>query len=294
MKKIFTLLSAFAISITTVCAQATPNAGFETWTSHTGYNTPDNWDNANPTTAILGTFTCVKATAAADVHSGAAALKLVTQTYLGNLAPGIATTGTINTTNQTVGGGIAFTGTPDSITGYYKYTSVSSDHGFASFTLFGTSNTDTVAQAYFATPAATVGSYTRFSQPLVYRNAHAVTNSIWILLSSQNQTSAKVGSTLYIDDLGLVTNPNGIPVLQNSEISVGPNPATNVVMINNVSNAKTTFTLFDLTGQKVMEEVLNSASNSVDVSSLPAGLYIYSLLDANKGIVKTAKLIVQK
>ncbi|HEV7230310.1 MAG TPA: T9SS type A sorting domain-containing protein [Bacteroidia bacterium] len=295
MKKLYAILALLAVSVTGLHAQATPNSGFETWTSHTGYNTPDNWDNANATTAILGVYTCVKATAAADVHSGSAAIRLITQTYVGNKAPGIATTGTINTSTQTVGGGIPYTQRPDSITGWYKYTSVSGDRGFVSFTLFGTSNTDTVAQAYFATPAASVGTYTRFSQALVYRSNHTVTNSIWILLSSQNQASGQVGSSMYVDDLAIVINPSsGIQSLQAApQISVGPNPAVNQIAVSNVSNAKVTFVLYDITGRILVEQKLENSSNTFDVSSIPAGLYVYAILDEKNKMIQTSKLIIR-
>jgi hypothetical protein len=295
MKKIFTLFAVLFISVCSLLAQATPNAGFESWTSHTGYNTPDSWDNANATTSVLGVYTCVKATAAADVHTGSAAIRLITQTYIGNKAPGIATTGTINTSTQTVGGGIPYTLRPDSIIGWYKYSSVSGDKGFVSFTLFGTSNSDTVAQAYFATPAASVGTYTRFSQALVYRSNHAVTNSIWILLSSQNQATGQVGSSMYVDDLGLVINmAAGIQTLQNNQqIAVGPNPALNQVSVSNLPAGTCTFVLFDITGRSIVRRKIDNTSGTIDLASFPAGLYVYSVLDETNALLKTAKLIIQ-
>ncbi len=293
MKHLITLVSIFTLSIGSLMAQ-TPNPGFESWTAHTGYNTPDSWNNANPTTYITGVFTCVEASGA-NAHSGKYALELITQTYLSNTAPGIATTGTINTITQAVSPGIATTVTPDSIMGYFKYTSVSGDAGFISFTIFGTSNTDTVAQAYFQTPASTVGSWTRFSAPLVYRSAHAVTTSEWIILSSLNQTTGKVGSVLYVDDIALVTNPSGIKNISSDKgLTVYPNPVSSQVTINNTVTSKATFVLYDITGRKVMTTNIGSSFNTVDVSALPAGMYIYTIIDENNSVIKTDKLIIQR
>jgi len=293
MKHLITLVSVFSLSIGAIMAQ-TPNPGFENWTAHTGYNTPDSWNNANTTTYITGVFTCVKASAA-NVHSGTYALELITQTYLGNTAPGIATTGTINTVTQAVDPGIATTVTPDSISGYYKYTSVSGDAGFISFTIFGTSNTDTVAQAYFQTPASTVSKYTRFSAPLVYRSAHAVTTSEWICLSSLNQTTGKVGSILFVDDVALITNPTGMNAIKPEKgIAVYPNPVTSQLTINNTVASKATFMLYDVTGRKVMENTIVASVNAVDVSALPAGMYFYTIIDENNSVIKTDKLIIQR
>ncbi len=85
----------------------------------------------------------------------------------------------------------------------------SGDNGFVEFKLFGSAanNADTVADARFATPTTTVGSYTRFSAPVIYRSANAVANSIWLISSSDNTSTAVVGSTIFIDDLALVINP---------------------------------------------------------------------------------------
>ena len=110
MKTNFTLVLIFSIYVNSLWTQATPNPSFESWTHVTGlttYDTPDNWDCANGATAITGTLTCYKATAAADIHSGTAAMRLITKQIgapFNQLAPGAATTGKINTTTQVIDG----------------------------------------------------------------------------------------------------------------------------------------------------------------------------------------------
>ena len=117
MKKIVTLFFALLVFCGTTIAQnaATPNAGFENWTNFPGtvpYDDPDNWNTLNATTAAIpfaGTTTCSKATAIGEFHSGATAVKLVTKNIVGNFVNGIATTGIINTSAQTITDGIPFT-----------------------------------------------------------------------------------------------------------------------------------------------------------------------------------------
>jgi hypothetical protein len=154
---------------------------------------------------------------------------------------------------------------------------------------------DTVAKASFPTPKVAVAGWTRFSAPLVYRSVNAVVNSIWLLSSSNNDgLAASVGSTLFVDDLGLVLNPNGIAEHAPTEIAVGPNPASDVIVLRNASNKKMLFVLYDVTGAKVAEEQSSNAVTTVSLTTLPAGLYIYSITDEISGAVKAGKLIIRK
>ena len=208
------------------------------------------------------------------------------------------TTGTINTTSQTITGGIAYSLRPDSITGWYKYTPQGGENGIIQFILFGSAanNTDTVAIATFITPTTTVGTYTRFSTQLVYRSANTVANSMWIIASSKNDgLASSVGSTLYVDDLGLVINPASGVIEQNmSEISVGPNPATDHFEIKNPLNTNVIFILYDVTGRKVAEEKIGKTTNIISVNSFPNGIYSYALTDESYKAIKGGKLIIKK
>ncbi|MCW3103194.1 MAG: hypothetical protein JWO09_1634 [Bacteroidetes bacterium] len=296
MKKIYAVISMISISVAAF-AQATPNAGFETWThnSFPSYDTPNSWDNLNPSTGSLGVFTCFKATAAADIHSGSAAVKLITKSVFGQTANGIVTTGTINTTTQTIGGGIAYTGRPDSIAGFYKYTSVSGDNGFVELQLLGAGgDTDTVGYVRFVTPSSSVGTYTRFSKAVVYRNSNPVVKSIWILSSSKDAVTHFVGSSLWADDISIVTNPTAINEPSKSELSVGPNPAVNFILVKNPDAKKLLVKMYDVTGRVVIEQQVENTSATIEIAALPQGLYMYAISDESKKLMKTGKVIVQK
>ncbi|HXC06560.1 MAG TPA: hypothetical protein VNZ86_17510, partial [Bacteroidia bacterium] len=102
MNKILTLVTVLCLGISSgILAQATPNAGFETWThnSFPSYDTPDSWSVTNSQTSITGVYACLKST---TVHSGSFALQLVTKNIgapLNQLIPGVATTGTLPTSS---------------------------------------------------------------------------------------------------------------------------------------------------------------------------------------------------
>src|SRR5687768_17150796 len=94
------------ICIATSNAQnAIPNAGFETWNFNPNYDDPAGWGTINGLTwFLLNGKTVFKATGA-DVHSGSFAIKLESKALSGlGTAPGIAATGTINTSGYVDGG----------------------------------------------------------------------------------------------------------------------------------------------------------------------------------------------
>lgn len=301
MKKIYALLSFIIFFSSLAIAQVLPNAGFETWVNTPAsfpapsYDDPTGWHDLNSTTAGLGQITCSKATATAEKHSGTAAVKLVTKSVFGQTVNGIVTTGNINTTTQTIGGGLSYSGRPDSIVGFYRYTPASTDNGFVELQLLGSGgDTDTVGYARFKTPNATVGTFTRFAKEITYRNSNPVVKSIWICSASKDAVTHFVNSTMWVDDLAVVmASATGIAEQEKPELTVGPNPATDFILVKNPGAEKITLKLYDVTGRKLIEEQLENSSATIEVSALPAGLYMYSVSGPEK-MLKTGKIVIRK
>lgn len=206
MKKIFTIIAASLMISGLANAQdpATPNAGFEDWTQVGSRYDPNNWNNLNPSTAILGVYTCTRASGI-DKHSGNYAIKLQTKTVFFQTANGVATTGNLITTAPYgVTGGRPFTGRPDSISGWFKYAPAGADSGFVQFQLFAAG--DTVGNVRFQTGNYATSTYTRFSAPIIYSSTATPDTALW-LISSSRAANPIVNSALYLDDLQLIYNP---------------------------------------------------------------------------------------
>jgi hypothetical protein len=203
--------SLFSIcSFTAVLAQI-PNPGFETWTTQSGYKDPSGWGTINSSIASF-CFCAGTARQTTTVHSGTYAMQLITVSAFGQTAPGIAATGTINTSTAAIDGGLAYTLRPDSVTGWFKYTPAGADTGTVDVTLSkwntGTNQRDVVGHARFETHT-TVSSYTRFAEAFAYSSSAVPDTMVVILLSSiPDLTSANVNSTLFLDDLDLVQPAN--------------------------------------------------------------------------------------
>jgi hypothetical protein len=292
MKKIITLLTFLSFSVSSFSQSVLPNPGFENWTQIGTRMDPDNWNTLNPNTAIVGVLTCIKATGA-DVHSGNSAIKLVTKSVLGQNANGLATTGIITVSPPGISGGVAYTGRPDSIVGWYKYTSVGGDNGFVEFQLLGSSSTpDTIGYVRFLTPASNVTTYTRFSAPIVYRNNNPVAKSIWIL-SSSGGFSAIVNSTLFVDDMELITNSGiGIKEIESNYLSLSPNPAQESVSLTSLEE-KTQFYFYDTKGKLLFQQPLLRGANTLNLSDFASGLYFYSAL-ADGGKIQRGKICISR
>ncbi|MBC7862360.1 MAG: hypothetical protein IAF38_05245, partial [Bacteroidia bacterium] len=172
MKKLLLLLFISATG-TEIFAQQLPNNGFETWIpSSNSTERPDQWHHLNEILpSALALFVPATWAKISPGYNGSSyCVKMKTVNATGQPANGILTTGSIDYQNQTITGGLAYTLKPDSLTGYYKYTPAGTDKGTIEIVLKDANNIDTIAQAKFYTPNATVATWTRFSAPLIYRN----------------------------------------------------------------------------------------------------------------------------
>ncbi|HRB53600.1 MAG TPA: T9SS type A sorting domain-containing protein [Bacteroidia bacterium] len=293
MKRLYTTIFLTLVAISLQAQNATPNAGFENWNQVGNRFDPADWNNLNPSTGIIGVLTCARASGA-DAHSGSYAIKLTTKLIPGFnvIANGIASTGTLITTPPYgVSGGIAFTGRPDSITGWYKYTPAGTDQGFVELQLLGTTNTDTIGYVRFGTPNATVSTYTRFAAAVNYLSTATPSNTIWILSSSKG-VGPIVNSQIFIDDIAMVFNPSSVNTIDTkNEVSILGNVIKEKIRFNYKNTGVYQFKLIDTAGRIVTDTELNSQQSTVDVSALD-GLYFY-IIENNSGIINNGKVIIR-
>jgi hypothetical protein len=66
---------------------------------------------------------------------------------------------------------------------------------------------------------------------------------------------------------------------QLTNISIGPNPATNSITITNIMSEKYECEIFNIIGNSVLK-VLNQ--NTIDISKLTSGVYIVSVKQGNE------------
>ena len=92
----------------------------------------------------------------------------------------------------------------------------------------------------------------------------------------------------------LVDTSLSTPSLNESEVTIFPNPATNELYIKNNNNlALQNISIADLTGKVVFnQDIQNIDSNAVNISSLAKGMYLVTL-ETQSGLTATSKIIKQ-
>lgn len=291
MKKLFTLIISGIFINCSINGQALPNSGFETWTTHSGYNDPDGWSTLNSATSILGIITASKSS---DAHSGSYSLRSETK-FIGApfniVAPALVTTGTINTTTQAADGGIPYSGRPDSIAGWMKYAPVNSDTGYMEVLLMNANASDTIARAKFLTNSAS--SWFRFSAAFEYFSADPVELSRVLLLPS-SAFVPQVGSVVQFDDLEFIISTGINENKGRPNFSIYPNPASEELFIRNPGNETGTMQVFEITGKKVTEINIGMNTTKTNISTYAPGLYFYTITRDNSEILNSGKFIITR
>jgi hypothetical protein len=273
------LLLFVCLFASNVFAQTTvANMDFETWTS-----APENlaapWATLNGLSTVTAPLTTSKTT---DSHSGTYAAKLETKLFSGILLSGLAVTGNfslsiVNPTSS-LKPGRPFTGRPDSLTGYTKYTSVAGDSAIVVIMLSKwnttTNRKDTLGTGVY-TIYNTSTSYSRFSVALDY-NSTLAPDSIVILSTSSaggGSTPAvgSVGSTLFIDDFTLVYNPSSILTLDNAIVCYNTNQS---VMFSDLFSGS--IEVIDLMGRTIFNKTVVD-TKQFDFPVQLSGVYVLKL-----------------
>lgn len=250
-------------------SQNIPNAGFENWTT-SGFpavENPNQWGTLNGSTAIISVFTVTK-TSGADAYSGNHAIRLISRfiSFANATAPGMATTGTINTNTQAVEGGFVYTQRPNALTGWYKANPQQGDKGSVEIKLWrrvgGVEEVIADSKLDFTT---TVSTFTKFVLPINYLSS-ATPDSARIILFSSDGANAVQNSELIIDELSFLFCPTA-NVTTTDETSVGANDGTATV---NVTGGATPYSYAWAT-----------SATTQSISGLSPGNYCVTVTDDN-------------
>ena len=327
MKLIATLLFS-AVAGLSASAQLVllPTGGFENWGGNPSPGVaaePNGWYSNQSGSAIAsaGPQTCFQDNTI--FHSGTSSVRLQNATIFGTVVNGNVTTGVINAPTITKSDGyigtrnyddstdirrMAFTGLPDSLVGWYQYTSggtgemgkvraiLHNNHYYdpeTGSTYHPDPTANKVADALFLTPTGNTSIWTRFSVPFNY--VAGATGPTYIMVNmtpSDNQLTTFSGSKLWIDDLATVTNPIGVPKVTATADDANVYSAEKTVYVKLNLEGQSEINIFDMAGRKVFAATMNNSQlNMFRLSDAMAGIYVYQL--SNSSFCKTGKLVLQ-
>lgn len=302
MKKLVPILTILVSGILNSSAQS--NGGFEFWHSEFSYLVPDSWQTLN----ILSIFTppnpisAFKATGL-DAHSGVAALKLKTIFVNNNPYPigindtiGYVFTGKVVVSPPSLKIGMPYTERPEKFEFWAKYIPVGGDIAAVTVILqkWNGSRTDTIARCDIKIDS-TVLSYAFFQTYLNYFSTALPDTIIIGFSSSYKKSIARVGSSLYLDDVALTgwvgieeTNP------YINKIKIFPNPAKdNVIILAQIDEAAKV-KVSDATGKQMAEYKIQNYSANISTVFFSEGIYFYAIRDKKDRILSKGKFTVVK
>ncbi len=292
-KQVLTWTAALLGGTLSLLAQPViPNGDLESWTTISGGDEPTGGylKSLNQILAFPGgpPATCFKETA--NPHGGTAAAKIVSASFatLGIFIPGAL--GTITPIANPVSAQLAepFTGKPESIRAWLKYTPVTGDSaevfGYLFKTTGGVRETLAVASQIFL---QAVPNWTEITVPFTYLNANATPDSASLLFVSSAGYNfsnlflcqGSAGSTLWIDDVSYVY-PSSITESgkESDKLTVFPNPAEDFLTLTFAYEVPSgTVSVADMKGREVLKTSFTGTQQNIDVSALQSGSYVISL-----------------
>jgi hypothetical protein len=78
------------------------------------------------------------------------------------------------------------------------------------------------------------------------------------------------------------------------QLSVFPNPATNLINFTTTSPEATKVIAYDITGKIIGTELIESGKSKMNTSNFTSGIYIYHVVGKNNQILKSGKFAVSK
>lgn len=255
--------------------EAIAGGSFDNWTTQS-IDMPDSWD----VEAHGGSGTGVSKST--DHRAGSYSVQLTTEPGTGGGGGGNSvevaqiTTGKYSP-NSGPRGGLPYTRTADTITGYYKYTPSGADTAMLMVTLTA-SGTPVGGTNYFFHAAS---AWTYFEMPFT---AGTTPDTLRIDIQSGSWNSAAAGSVLKIDYLQLKSQPLlAVNDLTNATAKVlaYPNPVNDVLHLkfDKIPAGSVNVKIYDIIGRVIDSRnyTVTPSVISFQVGYLPAGMYFYEV-----------------
>jgi hypothetical protein len=313
MKKQILLLLAFSgMSLLTQAQTVIPNSGFETWVNVTATNAePTDW-NSNKSGggfASAGAQTCFRDTS--TLGGGAYCTKVQTGTAVGNVINGSCTTGKVEAPTFTKADGYIhtipgdannsapFTGRPDSLVFWYRFSPQGPDaptvqarlhvgNCYVPETPSNSNHPDStvniIARATWSGTNTAQATWQRVSVPFVYVAGSAGSRTPQYILVTMTGSSDNLagtdGTILWVDEIKAVYNSTGISELE--QIAAKPYFRNNSIVtdLTGLGLTGASLQLFNIDGQLISTHQLNGNDMNTTSTDAAAGVYIYRIISA--------------
>jgi hypothetical protein len=282
---------------------AQPNGGFENWITEFTYESPEDWQTMNILSLTnppnpLSAFKAI----GIDRHSGNYALKIKSVYVNNNPANGMVDDtmgmvfkGKIILSPISYRQGFPYTERPEKLQFYSKYNPVGNDTASAAVVLKRWNGTtiDTVGAAKINIPSTP--QYTLFEINIDYRTGDLPDSALIVFFSSRDSLTARVGSTLFVDDVAFTTNVginNPAPVSFLSRTF--PNPAREEITIQTQLQEAFKVYITDVSGKTIGNYYIEKPDTKINTRMFSEGTYFYEIRTIRSKTIDIGKFSVIK
>ncbi len=119
---------------------------------------------------------------------------------------------------------------------------------------------------------------------------YSITSTSKIYFSSSNLVYNNVNSSTPIEQIRKITFTTASKIDEvnsnRKQLTINPNPAKDFIAITNAPDENSTLSIYSLTGAIMFVKSLNSSSNTVDISTLPKGVYVVKIQNLTAKFIK--------
>ena len=83
-------------------------------------------------------------------------------------------------------------------------------------------------------------------------------------------------------------------IIQKEDFDIFPNPSDGIFTIEHEMAGRNTLLVYDMVGNKIMEQTLYAKKSIINLRGLPTGMYIINVLNNKGQITKSEKIIINK
>ena len=128
--------------------------------------------------------------------------------------------------------------------------------------------------------------YVRYNNPAAGLDA----NSLTVVSTGANPQFVRVNGDCFGSSTAGINN-----ISKKDYITVYPNPSSGLVSIKSAQSFEQLFvTVIDVNGRIVLSEKLNANAGQIDLSNHTSGIYFVNIMDGNKNMISTQKVILRK
>lgn len=299
MKK-FVIISIILFFAPIYSGKAQPNGGFENWSTVYSILEPDGWQTLNFVSLNPPNPLSAFRVTGIDKHTGNYALKLKTVYFDNNPFPseigdsaGAAYTGKITISPFAYKYGFPYTGRPEKLEFWAKYTPVGSDTAGALVILKRWDGTMSDTIAIGGVNINTTTGYAPFSANLVYYSNELPDSAVIGFAASKTPMLARLNSTVYVDDV-ILTGWVGINQYDKKTdlVKLFPNPAKDNVNIQASIEAADKIQIMDASGKVMGTYKIQNCEANINTSLFANGIYIYKIQDNKNRMLTEGKFTV--